>query len=248
MKKLVTFIIMIMMVIAVQAAGIHVDKPGAGHFVYHGGTTGYMIKWTATGQVNAKVKIRLYDKTGTTKIYGISDSTNTITSGTTGQFLWKQNMIDNTNYGDYVIRVKTLNNAHWDDSGIFHVKKKMGIIKAVPKLSMKPIGNYQIIKQKITVLNPVKNGSYEVNKPISIVWDKNFGNYELVWVHIYYIGSTNKVAIRGTSVYNTGVSSWTPTNIYNNYNIFVEVKTSDNKFSGKSGSFIITLPPVEEMQ
>jgi len=248
MKKLLTFIILTLMVIAVQAAGIQIDKPGSGVIVYKGNTTGYMIKWTVAGQVNSKVKIRLYDKTGTNKIYGITDSTNTITSGTTGQFLWKQNVIDNTNYGDYIIRVKTIDNAHWDDSGIFHVKKKMGIVKAVPKLSTRPIGNYKIIKQKITVLNPAKNGSYEVNKPISITWDKNFGNYEFVWVYIYYIGSTNQVAIRGTNVNNTGVSSWTPTSIYNNYNVFVEVKTSDNKFSGKSGTFKIYLPVLEEMQ
>ncbi|MCK5004489.1 MAG: hypothetical protein KAS21_05345 [Candidatus Aminicenantes bacterium] len=247
MKKSITFVTVFLMVIAIPAAtGIHVDKPGNGFTIYHGGNNGYMIKWTVSGEIGPKVKIRLFNKTGTIKIYNITDSTNTITSGTTGQFLWKQNLINNTDIGEYVILVKTKDNNYYDESGVFHVKKKnLSLIAVNPKLSKKPVIGYAIKFTKIIISKPVNNATYQIYKPIEIRWDKNFGDYEWVWIYVYYIGNSNPVAIIGTNMKNTGVSSWTPSSIYNTFDIFVEIKTSDGKYSGKSGMFKISEPAVE---
>ena len=213
MKKFTTFVTVILMVIASHAAtGIHVDKPGAGFYIYHGGSNGYMIKWTTTGQMNSKVKIRLYNNSGTTKIYGISDSTNTITSGTTGQFLWKQNMIDNTNYGDYVIRVKTIDNAHWDDSGVFHVKKGK-LKKSIALFGTKANTIVSLWEGLIKVTSPVKNSAYPTGDAMAIIWDKNFGNYPYVNISLYRENNSLSAILFG-ALGNSGWVDWSPPGIY----------------------------------
>lgn len=244
MKKLIIFAAIILVVVAAHATvGIHVDKPVSGQTIYKVNTTGYMIKWTVSGNITKNVKIRLMNKTGTAKIYDITNSTPIAA----GQFQWTKNKINNTNIGDYVIRVKTIDNLHSDDSDIFHIKKKQGLTIRNPKIYKKPVINVSHLKRYIKVTSPT-SGAYKVNEPLTINWDKNFGNYEFVWVYVYYTHNSNNVAIIGTNKKNTGATLWTPQSNYNGYNIYVEIKTSDNKFYGKSGTFTLSNPVAVELQ
>lgn len=244
MKKLILFTIVIMMTLtAYGTTGIQVQKPGTGHIIYPGSANGYMIKWLVTGNIHQFVKIRLYDKTGNTQIYKITDKT----PSKDGQYLWPKNMLNNTNYGEYVIRVRTIDNLHSDDSGIFHIKKKQGLTIINPKISKKPVINVSNLKEYIKVTSPT-SGAYKVNEPLTINWDKNFGNYEFVWVYVYYTHNSNNVAIKGTNLKNTGATFWTPQSNYNGYDIYVEIKTSDNKFYGRSGKFTLSNPVAVELQ
>ncbi len=241
MKKLFIILVSILMTITMYATvGIHVFNPAGGQTLYKGFTSDYMIKWTVSGDITKPVKIRLMDKKGEVKIYGITDST----SIASGQFLWRKDMINNTDIGDYVIRVKTIDNKYYDDSDVFHIRKKPVASLIRPKFTNKPIETIGIITQKINISEPVGNTSYLVGKPINIRWDKNFGNYTYVSLYFISINSpTSHVAIRGTSIKNTGVSSWTPQSNFNGSNIYVKIFTSDNKFFGKSGEFKLVYGP-----
>jgi hypothetical protein len=76
------------------------------------------ITWTKTGSQDANVKIRLYDSTGTTKILDITNST-----ANNGEFSWliPSSLAD----GNYIVRVKTVDNAVWDDSPIFKITSNL---------------------------------------------------------------------------------------------------------------------------
>jgi hypothetical protein len=77
----------------------------------------HTIVWTKTGAMDSQVKIRLYDSAGVHKILGITDSCPNI-----GSFSW---VIPNSApLGQFIIRVKTVDNAVFDDGGKFFIKKK----------------------------------------------------------------------------------------------------------------------------
>ena len=235
MKKLILFTIAIVMAVAAYATtGLQVKKPALNDTLYNGASSDYMIKWVVKSEIHEFVKIRLLDKSGSIKIYNITDKT----PSANGEFPWPKNMINNTNYGDYVIRVKTLDNTYSDESGIFHIKKKPNLIIKNPKISKKLVINLSHLKY-IKVTSPT-SGTYKVNEPLTINWDKNFGNYKYVWVYVYYTHNSNNVAIKGTNLKNTGTTSWTPQSNYNGFEIYVEIKTSDNKFYGKSSTFTLS--------
>ncbi len=243
MKKLILFTIVIMMTLtAYGTTGIQVQKPGAGHIIYHGSTNDYMIKWIVTGNIHEFVKIRLYDKTGNTQIYKITDKT----PSKNGQFPWCKSLINNTNYGEYVIRVRTIDNLHSDDSGVFHVKKKQNLVINTPKISKAPVIKASDLKGIIKVTSPVENHSYEINKPMFITWDKNIGNYTRV--NIYLCSETDNSGKKlFTLTANDGQVQWTPPEnslTWPGNKPYIKIFTDDNLFSGESGLFNI-VPPAQ---
>ena len=77
----------------------------------------YTIRWNKTGSQNSRVKIRLYDRTGNTKITNISNDT-----GNDGTYYWT--VPGSIAPGSYRVRVKTIDNKLFDDSDIFEIKVK----------------------------------------------------------------------------------------------------------------------------
>ena len=73
------------------------------------------LTWTKSGTMNSNVKIRLFNETGTTRILGITDSTDN--NGTFRN--WR--IPDSIPAGRYVIRVKTIDNRVWDNSDAFEI-------------------------------------------------------------------------------------------------------------------------------
>ena len=238
MKKHI--ILIMLMLVSISLFGItdiYVKNPCCGQTVYKN-TVDLKIRWDHTSKTGDFVKIRLFDSTGNTKIFGITDKTKN-----DGEFTWTKSSINGIDIGDYVIRVKSLNNNYWDDSDVFHLRKISFHIATKPKLKMKPSFNIPHLKKKpIKIFTPVKNGIYHVNQEIKITWDKNFGNYNYVQYRAYLISASSKISIFGYSIKNTGVAYWSPMNNYNNHDIFVEIFTSDNKYYGRTEAIKILLP------
>ena len=97
-----------------QRARIIVTSPLSGDTWYKGKT--YKIRWMRKGTMNANVKIRLMQNG--TKILGITDSTSN--NETFGSFNWT--IPTSVANGSYKIRVKTIDNAVYDDSDVFRIE------------------------------------------------------------------------------------------------------------------------------
>ncbi len=89
---------------------INIMSPRSGQTWYKGSR--YTITWNHSGNMNANVKIRLYQ--GNRKILGITDS-----APNNGSFSWQ--IPDNIAPGEYKIRVKTVDNQVFDDSDNFRI-------------------------------------------------------------------------------------------------------------------------------
>lgn len=72
------------------------------------------IKWLKTGNMDANVKVRLFDSTGTVRVLGISDS-----AANNGTYQWV--IPRSITPGKYLIRVKTVDNKIFDDSDVFTI-------------------------------------------------------------------------------------------------------------------------------
>ena len=237
MKKLVLITIVFMMAAVVYAtAGLQVTKPEAGETIYRATTNNYMIKWKKSGEVGKFVKIRLFDKTGTYKIYKIVDKV----PETNEQFSWPKNMIKNTDIGDYVIKVTfTTDNSKYDLSGVFHIRDKPGLTIKMPEIYKKPVINIAKLKGFINVTSPA-SGAYKVNEPLTISWNKNFSNYSQVHIALY--GSDNQMKDKiHVSTPNDGSATWLPLQKFSfpGMKYYIKVLTIDHKFEGKSGIFTI---------
>ena len=114
MRKSLLVLFFLMIGIGMMSSqSITVTSPHAGDTWYK--TNSYTITWTKTGDQHARVKIRLYDPTGTDKILNIVDDT-----ANDGSFPWA--IPGSVAAGRYVVRVKTLDNEVYDDSEVFEIK------------------------------------------------------------------------------------------------------------------------------
>ncbi len=113
MKKV--FLLMLVMTVAIgvlSAGTMTVTNPVSSETVAKGSS--YRIMWRKSGDQHASVKIRLYNSTGTTKILEITNNT-----ANSGSFNWRvPNSVTN---GNYVVRVKTIDNITTDDSAVFSI-------------------------------------------------------------------------------------------------------------------------------
>ncbi|MEN8222859.1 MAG: hypothetical protein ABFR36_06325 [Acidobacteriota bacterium] len=241
MKKLVLLLsILIVLTGIVFSQSIGITFPKIGKTLYKGNT--YKITWNNSGCSSPDVKINIFKNSIDT-----ANFVEQLTGPNNGSKSWT--IPANYSTGNYILRVKTdpPETGCKGDSEVFIVKKKSPVsIGAVEPKDFKIVDlNISQLKRFIQITSPVNSKSYQVHKSVPINWNKNFGDYEWVWVHAYYIGNSKPVAIIGTLVKNTGVSSWSPTSNYNKNDIYVEIKTSDNKYSGKSQTFKLYYPAVE---
>ncbi len=218
MKKL--FLLLLVMVISYGMAfsqNITVTKPAAGETVAKGSQ--YTIMWAKSGSMDANVKIRLYNSAGTTKIKNIVNSI-----PNNGSYTMPANMLNDVPVGNYLIRVRTLDNAVFDDGGVFTI-------------AVAPSGGI------IIVTNP--NSTTKWNKGIGypIIWTKQGAMHSKVKIRLYNSAGTTKIKDIVNETNNDGNYS-IPSNFLNDVpvgNYKVRAKTIDNLVSDDSSVFIIKI-------
>ncbi len=112
MKRKFTMIFILFLFLAgiALSQSITVTSPHSGNIWYRGSS--YTITWTHTGNMNEYVKIRLYQ--GDKKILEIVNSTSN-----NGSYRWR--VPESLQEGEYYVRVKTVDNAVYDDGEIFKI-------------------------------------------------------------------------------------------------------------------------------
>ena len=237
-KSILLLSVLLVLTGIVFSQSIGITFPKAGKTLYKGYT--YKITWNNSGCSSANVKINIFKGSISVPNFVLQ-----LTGPNNGSKSW--NIPSDFPNGNYILRIKSDPDETGciGDSEVFFVKKKplLGIVE--PKNFKRTELNISPLKKFIQITSPVSSISYQVHESVPINWNKHFGDYEWVWVHVYYIGNTNPVAIIGTLVKNTGVSSWTPTSNYNKSDIYVEIKTSDNIFLGRSQKFKLYYAAVE---
>ena len=113
----------------ISNASITITNPHSGDKWVKGNS--YTIKWTKAGNMNSYVKIRLYQ--GSTKILGITDKTEN-----DGSYQWT--VPSSVTNGQYIIRVKTIDNKVYDDSDVFTISNSA----SSPLTLLSPNGNEKL--------------------------------------------------------------------------------------------------------
>lgn len=134
MKKL--FIVLILIILTgffVSAQEVYdVTKPDSSSKWDKNST--YPIKWNKKGDTVNKVKIRLFNVSGTTKILNITNDTDN-----DGEYPWK--IPSDVAVGHYTVLVKNVEDSKWGLSDVFEIKSglQFGISKdVIKKIKKKP--------------------------------------------------------------------------------------------------------------
>ncbi len=176
--------------------------------------TEYDITWNKSGQQHPKVKIRLYDSTGTQKLLGITDDT-----ANDGLFKWM--VPSGYTSGTYVIRVKTLDNLTTDDSGLFEI----GV----------PTSEEQIID----VTEPVENKTWYRGKSYYIKWTKSGSMSGTVKITLHNQPETPPLKTISPGTSNSGSFHWDIPSTFTTGSYVVRVFTSDSQVGDYSKQFNI---------
>ncbi len=176
MKKLFFLIVIISFSFGIVfSQSIEVTSPHSGDTWYKGDP--YTITWTKSGTQHARVKIRLFNSTGTTKQLEITNDTEN--DGSFGPWTIPLSVAD----GDYVIRVKTIDNGVSDDSDIFSVASRPG-------------------GSSIVITNPMETGAFSIRGDMTIEWTTSGISGDVRVEMIEYEGS-NQYTIRSSTPYNS---------------------------------------------
>jgi len=212
-KRIILFIlILIIFVSFAWVQTITVKSPLSGDIWYKGQT--YTIKWDKSGNMNSKVKIRLYQ--GGTKILGVTDNTEN-----DGSFSWT--IPANLNDGTYYIRVKTIDNLVYDDSEKFTIKKY-----SAPTLK---------------VVSPGSGVTWTAENSYEITWVKSGDMNSHLKITLYKSDSVTLQNIIVDSTLNDGKFRWTIPSGISTGSYLIKLETIDKAVSGKSGVFRIESTP-----
>jgi len=233
MNKVIYFFgILILLSGLIFSQSITVTNPHSGQTWYKGNT--YTITWTKSGSMNANVKIRLYQ--GSTKILGIIDST-----PNNGSYSWT--IPASLASGTYYIRIKTIDNAVYDNSDAFTIKSKSGINFNTNNLgkNISYNNNFPKFKQKIKIFYPNKKSNWSEGKTYKIGWDGTYLKGKKVNIYLYdYYGKKNIKTIQTNWVLGNAYKWQVPKGIYTfpgNYRI--KIIATDNSAEGLSDAFHI---------
>ncbi len=211
-KVFVFFLIAIFIVAIGYSQSITVTNPHSGDTWYKGGSHHYTIRWTKSGSMNANVKIRLYQ--GDSRVLAITDST-----PNDGEYEWS--IPESVDEGTYKIRVKTIDNAVFDDSEEFYIANPPSSFPA------------------ITVTNPhsgdiwYKGGSHHY----TIRWTKSGSMNANVKIRLYQ-GDSRVLAITDSTP-NDGEYEWSIPESVDEGTYKIRVKTIDNAVSDDGENFEI---------
>ncbi len=242
MKK--QFLLMSLLILFVSIAfaqNMEVKKPKQNDVLYKGKS--YNILWTNTGCTGPYVKINIFKNS--------IDQANFIEQIVTqngGSTSWK--VPAGYANGKYVLRVKAdppISNCY-GDSGVFTIKDKSTFspIYTPPKIFKKPVIAVAKLKGIVKITSPITNGSYEINKPMTISWNNNLGTNSKV--NIYFCSETDNQGEKiFTGTTNSGNVQWIPPGdkvSWPGNRPYIKIVTPDNLYSGKSGLFSIVPPQV----
>ncbi len=214
-RKILTLLILFFSsFLFVYSQSIKILSPRAGAILFKGNT--YTITWTKTGTMNANVKIRLMQNGK--KVMGITDST-----PNDGSHPWT--VPTNLTPGTYYIRVKTIDNAVYDDG------EKFTIADAPSK------------KASITVTSPHSGDTWSKGKTYIIKWTKSGSMNPNVKIRLIQGGT--KILSITNSTPNNGSYSWTVPDGLPTGNYQIRVKTVDNAVYNDSDKFKIEEPSAE---
>lgn len=164
----------------VSPVGIQIFKPSKNEVVLK--KADYTIRWTTIGKAINKVKIRLFDKTGTIKLTELTNST-----PNTGLYLWNQQSIKTYPTGSYVIRVKTTDNLLYGNSAPFQIGQKEGPpIGIIQVKTFKPPSKAH--RHRAPAIEQPSNASFNIKK-IHYGVNKN-GRIDAMWVVVGYNSKT----------------------------------------------------------
>ncbi len=197
-KKIKILFILLFFVSALSfAQTLTVTDPHSGDTWNKGNT--YTIRWTKSGSMNANVKIRLMQ--GGRKVLAITDST-----ANDGSYSWT--VPSSVANGSYYIRVKTIDNAVYDDGEVF------------------TISNAASSSPKITVTDPHSGDTWNKGNTYTIRWTKSGSMNANVKIRLMQ-GGTKVLAITDSTA-NDGSYSWTVPSSVANGSYYIRVKTIDN--------------------
>ncbi len=213
-KKVLLFLLIAVFITAMSyAQSITVTNPHSGS-TWHKGST-YTIRWTKSGSMDNNVKITLYKPDHTTLQMIIVRPT-----ANDGSFSWTiPNSIPN---GQYIVRVKTIDNQVYDDSDVFNIATSA------------PTGG------TITVTDPRSGDCLEKGSSHTIRWTKSGSMNDSVKITLYKTDLTTLQTIIVNPTANDGSFSWTIPNTIPNGSYVVRVKTVDNAVYDNGDVFTIS--------
>lgn len=160
MKKVVFVLIILSVLLTLSySQSITVTRPSAGETVNKEEV--YVVRWTTEGTLHASVKIRLFDRTGASKIMDITNRTETAA----GRYRCPATLFNSVPNGSYIVRVKTLDDQYSGNSGVFI----LGNPGVEPDPDPPPPEPERDLKS-IRVVTPNGGRSLAQNSTIRILW------------------------------------------------------------------------------
>lgn len=212
MKKRFYLILIIIFFISVFAYSqtISVTNPHSGQTWYRGNT--YTITWTKNGSMDSQVKITLYKPDHTTLQTIIAKPT-----ANDGSYDWT--IPSSIPAGQYIVRVKTMDNAVYDDGDVFTIEDSTNA--------------------SIVVTNPHSGDTWTKGQTYTIIWTKNGSMDSQVKITLYKPDHTTLQTIIAKPTANDGSYDWAiPISIPEGQYI-VRVKTMDNTVYDDGETFTI---------
>ncbi len=212
-KKLFLFFVVMIMGVLCFSQTITVTSPHSGETWYKGDSHSYTIRWTKTGAMDSQVKITLYHTDRETLETIIVRPT-----ANNGSYSWS--IPTSVHAGQYVVRVKTMDNAVYGESAVFTIAN-------APAAS-------------INVTSPSRETWYKGDShSYTIRWTKTGAMDSQVKITLYHTdGETlETIIVRPTA--NNGSYSWSIPSSVPNGQYVVRVKTMDNAVYDDSEIFNI---------
>ncbi|MCK5003839.1 MAG: hypothetical protein KAS21_02065 [Candidatus Aminicenantes bacterium] len=197
---------------------ITVTSPAAGNEWIISST--HDITWSKTGDMNEFVKIRLFDRTGTIRVLAIADRT-------ANNGIFRDWTIPSTiSPGDYIVKVKTVDNAVEDDSGVFSIRRE--VLEEIPS---------------INVTSPSSSSRWERGRTKTISWTKIGTMDSRVKIHLMNEAGTSEVLAIIANTPNDENHPWPIPGTLSAGRYRVRVQTLDNRVTKNSQIFNITTLP-----
>ncbi len=218
MKKRFYLILIIMFFVSifVYSQTITVTNPHSGKTWYKGHT--YTISWTKSGTMDSNVKITLYKPDHTTLQTIIAKPT-----ANDGSYDWT--VPSSIPVGQYIVRVKTMDNAVYEDGDVFTIEDSTNA--------------------NIVVTNPHSGDTWTKGQTYTIIWTKSGTMDSNVKITLYKPDHTTLQTIIAKPTANDGSYDWTIPDSIPNGQYIVRVKTMDNTVYDDGETFTIIENPVQ---
>ncbi len=217
MKRISVFIIIFTIsLIMLNAQSISVTAPRTGNSWDHGETK--TISWIKTGTMHGLVKIRLYNEAGV-KVFDIVDSTDN-----DGNYSWT--VPETIGAGNYMLRVKTIDNRVFGDSGFFGINPVFV-----------STGNISVLTPDSSTVLHTSTVAQNIN------WTNTGDNHENVSILIFTEGSGSSGTYLISNTPNDGNFNWTTPGSLAPGRYYIRVVTLDAAVWGDSEVFVMAEPP-----